>query len=50
MYHKIAATVVTALVLASSASTAVSMPRDGYGFSAAEKAWFERASRPSDSN
>jgi len=50
MYRKIATAVVTALVLATTASAALSTPRGGYGFSAAERASFERASRPSDSN
>lgn len=43
MYRKIATAVVTALVLATAASPAVSMTS---GFSAAEKAWFDRASNP----
>jgi hypothetical protein len=38
MYRKIATAVVRALVLATTASVAVSTPRGGYGFSAAEKA------------
>jgi len=50
MYRKIATAVVTAPVLATTASAAVSMPRGGYGFSAAEKASFDRASKPNDSN
>jgi hypothetical protein len=50
MYRKIATAVVTALVLATTASAAVSVPGGGYGFSAAEKASFDRASKPNDSN
>jgi hypothetical protein len=49
-YRKIATAVVTALVLATTASAAVSAPRGGYGFTAAEKTSFDRASRLSDSN
>jgi hypothetical protein len=43
MYRKIAAAVVTALVLATTASAAVNTTR---GFSAAEKSQFDRASNP----
>jgi hypothetical protein len=46
MYRKIATAIVTALVLATTASAAVSANR---GFSAAEKAQFDRASAPSSS-
>lgn len=44
MYRKIATAVVTALVLATSASAAVSKTLPG--FSAAEKAMFDRTSNP----
>ena len=46
MYRKIATAAMTAIVLATTASAAVSMPRT---FTAAEKAWLDRASNPSDS-
>ena len=46
MYRKIVTAAVTALVLATTASAAVSMPR---AFTAFEKAWLDRASHPSDS-
>ena len=49
MYRKIATAVVTALVLATTASAAVSAPRDVRGFSAAERMWFDRASANSSS-
>jgi hypothetical protein len=45
MYRKIATAVVTALVLATTASAAVSATR---GFTAAEKAQFDRASNPTN--
>jgi hypothetical protein len=45
MYRKIATAIVTALVLATTASAAVSANR---GFSAAEKAQFDRASNPTN--
>jgi hypothetical protein len=44
MYRKIATAVVTALVLATGASAAVSKPATG--ISPAEQAWFDRASNP----
>jgi hypothetical protein len=44
MYRKIATAVVTAIVLATTASAAVSKTTPG--FSAAEKGWFDRASNP----
>jgi hypothetical protein len=44
MYRKIATAVVTALVLATSASAAISKPNTG--ISPAEQAWFDRASNP----
>jgi hypothetical protein len=43
MYRKIATAVMTALVLATATSAAVSMTA---GFTAAEKAMFDRASNP----
>jgi hypothetical protein len=46
MYRKIATAVVTALVLATTASAAVSATRHAPGISAAEQAWFDRASNP----
>jgi hypothetical protein len=46
MYRKIVTAAVTAIVLATTASAAVSMPRKAYGISAAEQAWFDRASNP----
>ena len=49
MYRKIATGVVTALILAATASAAVSAPRDVRGFTAAEKAQCDRASAPSSS-
>jgi hypothetical protein len=50
MYRKIATAVATGLVLATTASAALSTPRAGDGVSAAERASFDRASQPSDSN
>jgi hypothetical protein len=50
MYRKVASAVVTALVLATTASVAVITPRGVSGFSPAEKASFDRASHSSDSN
>jgi hypothetical protein len=44
MYRKIAAAVVTALVLATGASAAISKPHTG--LSPAEQAWLDRASNP----
>ena len=46
MYRKIVTAAVTAMVLATVASAAVSMPRHAHGISAAEQAWFDRASNP----
>ena len=46
MYRKIATAVATALVLATTASAAISAPRVDRGISAAEQAWFDRASNP----
>jgi len=44
MYRKIATAVVTALVLATASSAAMSKPHQS--ISAAEQAWFDRASNP----
>jgi hypothetical protein len=44
MYRKIATAVVTALVLVTGASAAISKPTAGV--SPAEKAWFDRAANP----
>jgi hypothetical protein len=44
MYRKIAAAVVTALVLATSASAAVNKPYAGV--SSGQQTWFDRASNP----
>jgi hypothetical protein len=46
MYRKIATAVMTALVLATASSAAISMTRDFRAFSTAEQAWFDRASNP----
>ena len=46
MYRKLATAAVTALVLATTASAAVSPMRHASGISAAEQAWFDRASNP----
>ena len=47
MYRKIATAVVTALVLATASSAAMSKPQPHQSISAAEQAWFDRASRQS---
>jgi hypothetical protein len=48
MYRKIATAVVTALVLATTASAAVSAPREHRGSSAAERTWFAPPSNPTN--